>query len=321
MQSSKCNQVLRRDDLVNTGSTVRRRNMPHFLSGLPSAMNNDTNSRIFCWSKREIAAEIMQKSPYMSPSCLLFALETYLERIIDFDPMSFDNKHQLQDWILSLLVLLGGDAQVMLDFFDFTAKIDPVEPGEHGLPVPPDTPVSKASQQYPLLALHGFFEADTRTSFLVSALYLLACYRSFAKHILLKISFQAFQTTTANSFSILPELPEGVQDLIASFLWGAHNFTYGEHLPAEMQRTAAHIKDRKEHGSLFLDGFREEKWPRSTISHFMTSGIFRCKKLPHTLFVLYRKEFAFWSAACPALCISNLLPLEEIAVTNKSKEA
>ena len=183
------------------------------------------------------------------------ALGVYLDCTLQSRTLNEDLKAKVHDRTVLLLVILGGDAQVMLDFFAFLSSLEPETQSSIETPNPllPTTTESKAQRQHPLLALHGFFDGESNPrDYTISALYLLAIFRSLVQHRQIKSSFEAYKEAIENPSSRLPSKVEAVHDTITSFLWSKHGHSYGEALADELRRVIRHIQEKKENGTLFL---------------------------------------------------------------------
>ena len=184
------------------------------------------------------------------------ALGMYLDCTLQSRILNENLKAKVHDRTVLLLVILGGDAQVMLDFFAFLSSVDPETSSSIETPNPslPTTTESKTQRQHPLLALHGFLEQGETNpkDCTIAALYLLAISRSLVQHRQIKSSFQAYKEAIQNPSSGLPAKVDAVHATIASFLWGKHGYPYGEALVDELRRVLCHIQETKENGTLLL---------------------------------------------------------------------
>lgn len=234
------------------------------------------------------------------------ALAVYLDCTLQSLRLSESQKAKVHDRTMLLLVLLGGDAQVLLDFFAFLSSVDPEAPTGTPAPLLPKTVESKSQRQHPLLVLHGFFQGDSVNPHdcTVSAVYLLAVYRSLVHHEHLKGSFQAYQEAIQNPSSGLPPKIEAVNDTIASFLWSQREYSYGEALSDELQRIIQHIVTNKENGIMFLRHLPLPNYDShastsssALIGHLSSEGIpqFMASALVPAEFGILREAPDFWS--------------------------
>lgn len=161
---------------------------------------------------------------------------------------------QLEDRALMLMVILGGDAQLLLDWLSFTA-LELGSSNNHDMP--PASAESQEKIKHPLLALHGLFDNDTkdRKETTLANLYLLVCCRSLADHRRKKQSFQAYQCTIrlGEDRGEIPQKLTTMDGTIATFLWGPHEYEYGENLEEEIARILRHIQMHKNGGTFFLN--------------------------------------------------------------------
>ena len=254
------------------------------------------------------------------------ALSLYLE-CIAVEPLRQQSQlEKLSDKAMVLLIVLGGDAQVLLEFFNFMASVDPPttnsSDSDPDRPPPPSlaSPESKEQRHHPLLALHGFFEADTTPNdCTVSALYLLAIFRSLVQHQQTKTAFQTYKDTIKSSLS-LPQKVEALDGTIASFLWGDHGYAYGEALPAEVRRIVRHIQGNKSDGLSFLQRLADPSVRFSSWSapQFMSRSSSNLDRIPELWRLL--QDCFLSSTFGSTLSLSNFLPASDWD-TAKDKKA
>lgn len=180
------------------------------------------------------------------------ALKLYLEGMVR--DAAFGNRRHYgaaEDRVLLLMIALGGDAQLLLDWLAFTSQ-DENDETEFDRPSPSSE--SEGKIRYPLLALHGLFELDDRceeTTFV--NLYLLASCRSLVYHIRRQKSVEGYKAALEQGMDsgALSAKLGAVNRIVASFLWGPHEYDYGEALLDEIPRIMNHIRG-KWGGTLFL---------------------------------------------------------------------
>jgi hypothetical protein len=224
------------------------------------------------------------------------ALRYFLERL---ETKEEAMKH-LESLALFLMVLLGGDAQLLLDWFAYTASWNASaneQEQNDDLPVPPPSVQSEENSVHPLLALHGLLDGDARTQepthCIFASVYLLACFRSLAEHRQIKKGFEVYKQEYLTS----PQLPqklviEAVQGHVASFLWGPHGYDYGEALSEEIHRVIRHMRELN-------NVFGRDFWEMLMSDKNLTCGFpvlrLECRPgivaLPHNLWRLYQESF------------------------------
>jgi len=211
-----------------------------------------------------------------SPYYYRKALWYYLECLVD-ESLRRHSGPKVEDRALFLLVVLGGDAQLILDWYscigswkksmndDEEESNNSDSNGEDFLA----TAESQAHISLPLLALHGLLDRDSNPDDCTfAALYLLASLRAWVEHIQTKRAFQAYRdlrdvvnnhsngdnsnNTLSSTVALLSQL-EAVEWHVASFLFGDNGYEYGEILPAEIARIVEHFERHKDsNGSSFL---------------------------------------------------------------------
>lgn len=252
------------------------------------------------------------------------AIRAYLDGIIDGTPLTpRDEVTKAQDRVLLLLICLGGDAQIILDFFDFLSKIDPSTSsngdGEASNPRVSSLE-SREQRQHPLLCLHGFFEVDTDTDDCnTSALYLLASARSLVQHTRMKATFDAFKGITTTNSSSYPYQPDTVIATIVSFLVSQHDYDYGEALAGEVRQIVHHIYTNKDGGATLL-----RQLAANNSDGDDGDATAAALEQPDDLFwVLYRDYFSSImlkpSPESKVLSLSDFFPLESEDVKAKDK--
>lgn len=181
------------------------------------------------------------------------ALTTYLEGMAK--EKAFDGGEtfgsRAEDRVLLLLIVLGGDAQLLLDWLSFTAG-DEDSGSDNDANQRSTSFESEEKLQHPLLALHGLFEKDTvkEGHTTLSNLYLLVSCRSLIDHRRNQKSLAAYQS------AVKPQQLAAVDGNIASFLWGKNGYEYGEALSDEIPRILNHIQKHKKDGISFLEKIR-----------------------------------------------------------------
>jgi hypothetical protein len=197
------------------------------------------------------------------------ALRHFLENIVnkgEDDPDLTVARKGVESWALFLMVLLGGDAQLLLDWLAYSASWNASsvtttnnnnnEQEHNNTPIFPRSEQSKENSMHPLLALHGLFDGDTHqeTYCVFVNLYLLACFRSLAEHRQTKNGFEIYKQECLTSPRLPHKLPlEACQGYVATFLWDARKYDYGEALSEEIHRVIRHIREHKLLGREFLD--------------------------------------------------------------------
>ncbi|CAB9531263.1 expressed unknown protein [Seminavis robusta] len=176
------------------------------------------------------------------------ALKTYLHCLV-WGARRIHHGLAAEPRALCLMALLGGDAQLLLDWYSYTSSWDsPENPQDENDVSPAPSDQSRQKAQYPLLALHGLFEQDTEDAddCVFSNMYLLVCIRSLARHRKLVTGFATYK-------DVCTTVPEVVQDHIASFLWSRSDQEYAAALAEdEIVRVIQHIQEHKRDGRLFL---------------------------------------------------------------------
>lgn len=185
------------------------------------------------------------------------ALQCCLRGMIDYDAFQNTARYgsRAEDRVLLLMVILGGGAQLLLDWLSFTASAADTDRESDDSKEAPPSAESETKTRHPLFALHGVFDKDTNeeATSLVN-LYLLASCRSLADHRRKKNCFLAYQSAVRRGADLIvvPQKIEAMNGNIASFLWGPAEYEYGESLPEEILCTVRHIKENKKGGLSFL---------------------------------------------------------------------